>query len=102
MIFNLIHDIYDVRIIEDETGQPQQEEFLVRKDVKSKISLDEMDIQIIAPKFNEHGRRYHKRVTVSTSTETFVLNHTFEEMISLKNNRIVVKGFKTNNYDKRK
>lgn len=94
----MIHDIYGKREVKDDKGIVQgEEEYIIKSNVKTKVWIDETDIKLVLPQYSEKGKKYPKRLIVTTSTDTYVLNHTFDDLMKVVNkSKIKNIGFKTN------
>lgn len=99
MKFVTIHDVTVPEFIEhlNEDGQVmgvEEKQKVLKKNVKTPIYLELDDIRMIMPYYSTAGRRYKTRTMVKTSTDAYILNHTFEYLLSLKEGRGVKIGFK--------
>ena len=95
MIFKMIHDVYGLKTIPEDGETPEhQEEYIVRANVKTDVWIDELDIKLVIPQYSKKGRKYPNRLIVTTSTDTYVLNHTFKDLMNVVDKSVTKIGFK--------
>ena len=94
MRFTMLHDIYSTRTQKDDEGNFYEEDFIVKGDVKSDIWLDETKITLVVPQYSKKGRKYPNRVIISSEGESYVLNHSFDDMMKVIDTQSKTIGFK--------
>lgn len=99
MIFTAIHDVFkteEIEIVNEEgvTIGVEEVETTVKKNQKTPIYIEIDDIRMMMPYFSKRGRMYKTRTVVKTPSESYVLNHTFDDLVEIKKQKHRrVKGF---------
>jgi len=90
----MLHDIYSTREVEDTDGNKAEQEFILRSNVKTPVWIDENEIKLVIPQYSKKGRMFSKRLVVTTPTDSFILYHTFDELMKVVNKLNKKVGFK--------
>ena len=94
MITKIIHDVYSTRIVEDEHGNEIEEDYIIKPNVISNFYIDERDIKAVIPQYDKSGKKYKDRLIVVTSTDSYIIKESFNNLMKVLSNVSKKIGFK--------